>query len=125
MAVGLATGMGYIGYAVLFTVCIGAASLLLSLIRPSSHRPAERNLKITIPEDLDYNGIFDDLFAEYTLDSFLETVRLTNLGSLYELQYRIRMKDPAREKEFLDKIRVRNGNLNIVCGRVPTASYEL
>lgn len=125
MAVGLATGMGYIGYACLFTAVISAASLLLTLIRPSENRPAERSLKITIPETLDYSGIFDDLFAKYTLESSLETVKLTNLGSLYELHYRIRMKDPAQEKNMLDQIRVRNGNLNIVCGRVPLTSYEL
>lgn len=125
MATGLATGMGYIGYAVLFTAVIAAASLLLSLIHPAGNRPAERRLKITIPENLDYNGIFDDLFSEYTQSAILETVRVTNLGSLYELQYQIRIKDPAREKEFLDKIRVRNGNLNIVCGRIPVASMEL
>lgn len=125
MAVGLATGMGYIGYAVLFTAVISAASLLLTLIKPSGGRPAERTLKITIPETLDYNGIFDDLFNEYTYGSELETVKLTNMGSLYELQYRIRIKNPEREKEFLDKIRVRNGNLNIVCGRVPLASEQL
>ncbi|MBD5559281.1 MAG: DUF4956 domain-containing protein, partial [Clostridia bacterium] len=82
MAVGLATGMGYIGYACIFTAVIGAASMLLTLIRPSNSRPAERSLKITIPETLDYNGIFDDLFATYTLDAALETVKLTNLGSL-------------------------------------------
>lgn len=125
MAVGLATGMGYLSYAVLFTAVIGVASLLLSSMRPSANRPAERQLKITIPENLDYNGIFDDLFEQYTLFSELETVKLTNLGSLYELKYRIRIKDPAQEKEFIDKIRVRNGNLNIVCGRVPVTSEAL
>lgn len=125
MAAGLATGMGYIGYALLFTAVIAVVSLALSLIRPSSHRPADRNLRITIPETLDYNGIFDDLFEQYTQDAVLEQVKLTNLGSLYELRYRIRMKDPTQEKEMLDKIRVRNGNLNITCGQVATASTEL
>lgn len=125
MAVGLATGMGYIGYACIFTAVICAAMMLLSLLRPGSGRPAERSLKITIPETLDYNGVFDDIFQTYTLESALETVKLTNLGSLYELHYRIRMKDPTQEKAMLDQIRVRNGNLNIVCGRVPLTSYEL
>lgn len=125
MATGLATGMGYLGYAVLFTAVICAASLLLTLIQPGTHRPAERRLKVTIPEDLDYNGIFDDLFREFTSFSSLENVRVTNLGSLYELEYRIRLRDSAREKEMLDKIRVRNGNLNISCGRVPAGSIEL
>lgn len=125
MAVGLATGMGYVGYACLFTAVISVASILLTALRPNASRPADRSLKITIPENLDYNGIFDDLFAEYTLSASLETVKLTNLGSLYELHYRIRMKNPTQEKALLDKIRVRNGNLNIVCGRVPLTSYEL
>lgn len=125
MAAGLATGMGYLGYAFIFTAIIGAAFLLLSLIRPSVHRPAERTLRVTIPETLEYNGIFDDLFEHYTTHSELQTVKLTDLGSLYELRYQIRMKDPALEKELLDQIRVRNGNLNITCGQIATASTEL
>lgn len=125
MAAGLATGIGYLGYAFIFTAIIGAAFLLLSLIRPSVHRPAERTLRVTIPETLEYNGIFDDLFEHYTTHSELQTVKLTDLGSLYELRYQIRMKDPALEKELLDQIRVRNGNLNITCGQIATASTEL
>lgn len=125
MAVGLATGMGYIGFAIILTAIIGVASLILSVVKIDGKRPEEKRLKVTIPEDLDYTGIFDDLFAEYAYESSLETVRTTNLGSLFELQYKIKLKDSAREKEFLDKIRCRNGNLNIVCGKLPSGSFEL
>jgi len=125
MAVGLATGMGYLGFAVILTGIIGAASLILSAVKFDSNRPEDKRLKVTIPEDLDYTGIFDDLFAKYTCGASLESVRTTNLGSLYELQYQIKLKDPLKEKEFLDQIRCRNGNLNIVCGKLPTGSFEL
>ena len=125
MATGLATGMGYLGYALMFTVIICAASLIMTWVNPPGNRPAERLLKVTIPEDLDYTGIFDDLFDEFTSQHSLETVRLTNLGSLYELHYRIRLRDQSREKALLDQIRIRNGNLNITCGRIPAGSMEL
>ncbi|HBU11196.1 MAG TPA: DUF4956 domain-containing protein [Clostridiales bacterium] len=125
MAIGLATGMGYLVFAAVLTGIIGAASLVLSGVKWIGGKVEEKRLKVTIPEDLDYTGIFDDLFKEYAYDASLESVRTTNLGSLYELQYRVTLKDNVKEKEFLDKVRCRNGNLNIVCGKLPTNSYEL
>ena len=82
----------------------------------SRHR-ASRTLKITIPENLDYEGLFDDLFAQYTRSHELTRVRTTNMGTLYELSYAIELKSPDKTKEFIDAIRCRNGNLNISCGR--------
>ncbi len=125
MAIGLATGMGYIGVAAIFLVMYSVFSLLLTLIRFGEGSPLEKELKITIPESLDYNGIFDDLFDEYTKRADLIRVKTTNMGSLYELTYNIIIPDLKREKEFIDKIRCRNGNLNIVCGRVPMSKEEL
>lgn len=118
MAIGLATGMGYLLYAVLFFALVGAAMLLLSCCRFGEPGAGEQELKVTIPENLDYNGLFDDLFAEYAAHCELLKVKTTNMGSLFELCYRIRISDRKREKEFLDQLRCRNGNLPIVLGRL-------
>lgn len=84
----------------------------------------ERELKVTIPENLDYQGIFDDLFVTYTRRAQMMRVRTVNMGSLYELQYHIELKD-EKKKEFLDQVRCRNGNLGVVCGHIPTGKDEL
>ena len=118
MAIGLATGMGYVWLAALFFVTVGAVLLLLTLVKFGETGAYERNLKITIPENLDYDGLFDDLFERYTKKAELLQVKTTNMGTLYELQYRVTLKDPVVPKGFMDEIRCRNGNLNIVCGRV-------
>ena len=117
MAVGLAAGMGYLILAVLFFLIIAIAMLLLTASGFGDSERAERLLKITIPEDLDYDGLFDDLFQIYTKRTSLEKVKTSNLGTLYELQYRITLREDRVPKEFLDAIRCRNGNLNIVCAK--------
>ena len=116
-AIGLACGMGYVGVAALFFVVMGAFVLLLSLLRMGEVSSSYRHLKITIPETLEYDGLFDDLFAKYTTRHELEKVKTTNMGTLYELSYDIYLKDGEVKKEFIDAIRCRNGNLNISCGR--------
>lgn len=118
MAVGLATGMGYVVLAVLFFLVMAAFMLALSALRFGGGSEHERELKITIPETLDYDGLFDDLFQKYTRSAHLERVKTSNMGTLYELQYRVVLKSEPIPKEFLDELRCRNGNLNIVCGRV-------
>lgn len=125
MAVGLAAGMGALGIAAMFLLIVGAANIALSKSPFGEQKKGVKNLKITIPENLDYTEIFDDLFQEYTEKTKLCTVRTTNLGSLYELRYQIVLKDVKREKEFLDELRCRNGNLSIVCGRLPEGKGEL
>ena len=125
MAVGLATGMGYLGFAALFTLMVGAAMLLLNATGFGSPRRTRRELKITIPESLDYEGVFDDLFEKYTARAELERVRTTNMGSLYELCYLVELRGEGISKAFLDELRCRNGNLNITCGRLSTARDEL
>jgi len=125
MAVGLAAGMGYVAYAALFTVVMSAVMLLLATIRFGERDSAVKSLKIVIPEDTDYSHLFDDLFITYAWSATLERVRTTNLGGLYELQYTVKLKDQDKEKEMLDQIRQRNGNLNLTCGRLVTAGGEL
>ncbi len=118
MAIGLATGMGYVILAVLFFVIMAVYTLVLTLVRFGGTKESERELKITIPENLDYDGLFDDLFAKYTSSARLERVKTTNMGTLYELDYRVVLPGEQVPKAFLDELRCRNGNLNIVCGRI-------
>ena len=118
MAIGLATGMGYVTLAVVFFAVLAAAMLLLHAIRFGERDGAERTLKITIPETLDYDGVFDDLFRQYAKKATLEKVKTTNMGTLFELQYSIVLQTTEIPKAFLDELRVRNGNLNITCSKV-------
>ncbi len=120
MAIGLATGMGYVALAAIVFVVVATVMLLLTALNFGGSHSFERTLKITIPENLDYDGLFDDIFEKYTRTHELVKVRTTNMGTLYELQYRIILKGEQPPKAFIDDIRCRNGNLNIVCGRVNT-----
>ena len=120
MAIGLATGMGYVTLAVLFFAIIGVFMIVLNLIKFGDGDENERTLKITIPENLDYDGIFDDLFTLYTKKATLEKVKTSNMGTLYELEYSIILKSNEIPKQFIDEIRCRNGNLNITCSKVGT-----
>lgn len=117
MAIGLATGMGYVGLAALLFLILAGAMLALTALRFGQKEDAGRILKITIPEDLDYDGLFDDLFERYTTAHTLEKVKTTNMGTLYELRYRITLRQEPVSKVLLDELRCRNGNLNITCCR--------
>ena len=126
MGTGLITGMGYIGYSFLFALILGLAFILftrLGLVRMKPCR--EKILRITIPEDLDYNELFDDLFEKYTTHSDTISVKTSNMGSMFKLTYNITLKDPANEKEFIDALRCRNGNLEISISKQTTGSNEL
>lgn len=125
VAIGLATGMGYIGVALLLAAAIGGASLFLVTLRFGDQDANNRRLRITMPEDLDYNEVFNDVFAEFATHVELKKVRTTNLGSMFELQYEVTLRDAAQEKRFIDELRVRNGNLNILLSRTPGNSEEL
>ena len=116
-AIGLATGMGYVAIAAVFFVIIAVFTLLLTAAGFGAGASEERELKITIPEDLDYDGLFDDLFGKNTRSAELERVKTTNMGTLYELRYKVVLLDTHSTKAFLDELRTRNGNLNIVCGK--------
>jgi len=117
MTVGLACGMGYIGLAILATVVVCGISLIRTCL-PGGKTGMDRDLKITIPEDMDYSDLFDDLFDRYTTQHTLTSVKTANMGSLFNLKYRIRLKDGKQEKAFLDALRCRNGNLEIACSHV-------
>lgn len=117
MAIGLATGMGYLLLAAIVFVLVSAVLVLLITLRIGETRTGQRTLKITIPENLDYEGLFDDLLATYTRTHSLVRVRTCNMGTLYELEYRVTLPGDRIPKEFLDAIRCRNGNLTVSCGR--------
>lgn len=115
MGTGLIAGMGYLTYAVLFTIILCGVLFLYTASGFGDTRGpnAEKILRITIPEDLDYTGVFDDLMDEYTKRREIADVKTTNMGSLFRLTYYIRLKETDKEKEFIDKLRCRNGNLEI------------
>jgi hypothetical protein len=114
MAVGLSVGLGYLTLGIVVAVVIGAVIVLVSKLGIGIPKQKEKRLRITIPEDMNYQGAFDDLFQKYTSYYEMQKVKTTNLGTLYELSYDIVMKDTGVEKEFLDAIRCRNGNLGIM-----------
>ena len=116
MATGLACGVGYILFAVVFCVSIGAVYFLLNRFGYAVKKTQTKQLTITIPENLNYQGAFDDLFEEYTKSAMLEKVKTTNLGTLYELTYAVELKEDVNEKLLIDSLRCRNGNLNISLG---------
>ncbi len=124
MVIGLATGMGYVTYAAIITVIISLGMILLSKSKFGEKKGVSKDLKITIPENIDYTQIFDDVFEKYTKKSILQKVKTTNMGSMYELKYSVEMNNEKQEKEFIDELRCRNGNLTIVCGR-PEEKDEL
>uniref|UniRef100_UPI003593DF5F DUF4956 domain-containing protein n=1 Tax=Herbivorax sp. ANBcel31 TaxID=3069754 RepID=UPI003593DF5F len=111
---GLACGVGLMSHAVLFTALICAFMYVLSVTNFGDKKTYVKQLKIVIPEDLDYQGVFDEVLLEYTSSYELKRVKTTDLGTLFELAYVVTMKEDANEKEFLDELRCRNGNLNIV-----------
>lgn len=125
MAIGLATGMGYLTFALLATVIVGLIFVILYKTSFGEVKQDEKELRITIPENLDYTEIFDDLFETYTTEYALDKVKTTNLGSMYELHYHIILKDQTKEKNFIDDLRCRNGNLTIICSRVSSRKEEL
>ena len=116
MAMGLALGMGYVGLAAIFFLLVAVLTLALTSIGFGSAPAKEKELKITIPENFDYNGLFDDIFEKYTKHSRLAKVRTTNMGTLYELTYDVQLADGTVPKAFIDEIRTRNGNLGITIG---------
>lgn len=117
MAVGLVSGIGYIYFAAIITVLIGAVLLVGSKLDIGTEKSRNKRLKITIPEDLDYAGCFEDIFEKYTKKAKLIKVKTANMGMLYELTYEISLINADNEKAMIDDLRVRNGNLTIVCER--------
>lgn len=124
MGTGLVMGMGYVGYAVLFTILTGLAVLVFAGLASESRRNLKKNLKITIPEDLNYSDVFDEVLEKYTKSYRLKQVKTSNMGSLFKLSYEIVLKDSSTEKEFIDNLRTRNGNLEISVSEHQTQSAD-
>ncbi len=112
MAAGLAVGTGYIGVCGLLTV-IGALIIAVLSTVGVHTEGAQKELRIVIPENIDYEGIFDEIFEEYTKSHTLIGVKTANMGSLFKLKYKIILKPNKSEKQFIDALRIRNGNLEI------------
>ena len=115
MASGVAFGMGYVAYGVLALLGLGLLYLALSSSKLFDHASLqeEKMLLITIPESLEYSGVFDEIFARYLIAAERVGVKTTGMGSMFRLSYRVRLKDPAEEKALIDELRIRNGNLEI------------
>ncbi len=115
MGAGIAFGMGYLTYGVIIMLCLAVVYLLLSKVPLFEHRSmaTDQLLRITIPEALEYNGVFDETFAHYLLKVENAGVKTTGMGSMFRLSYKIQMKDPSEEKAFIDELRTKNGNLEI------------
>ncbi len=127
MGAGLICGMGYLGFAVLFTVIMCIVFTLYNRLDFGAKRNAAtfKTITIMMPEDLDYSEVFDDVFKEYTVQYDLVRVKTTNMGSLFKLTYNIILKNPEKEKKMLDVLRQRNGNLEITVSKQETAVSEL
>lgn len=124
MAAGLACGLGYVTFAAAFTAVMLLLLILISAFGFADRNVGRKQLKIVIPESLNYNSVFDDLFDKYTSENRLNKVKTTNMGTMYELTYEIRLKNDDAEKDFIDELRVRNGNLNISVGIMPENSVS-
>ena len=127
MGAGLIAGMGYLGFAVLFTVVMCMMFVLYTRLDFGTKKNSQifKTFTITIPEDLDYSGIFDDIFSEFTTSHDLVRVKSTNMGSMFKLTYNVMLRDVTREKDMIDKIRCRNGNLEIAVSKQETIGTEL
>lgn len=125
MAIGLATGMGYLSFAVAFTMIMGLANLLLVLSPFGSPRQSSKILRITVPEDLAFEGVFDETLRSFATEFELQQVQTTNMGSLYQLEYRVRLREKGREKDPIDQLRCLNGNLRITLGYAASSKESL
>ena len=125
-ALGLLCGMGYLGYAALFAVIIGVVMICFSAFRVGSRSTEDTKvLRITIPEDLNYSEVFDEPLEKYTSRYEMTSVKTTNMGSMFKLTYDINLIDPKKEKDLIDELRVRNGNLEISIMRQECGINEL
>lgn len=127
MGAGLISGMGYIGYSLLFTIIMCAVFMLYNGIEFGSKKNAAayKTISVTIPENLDYTDVFEDVFEAYTRSCELVNVKTTNMGSMFRLTYDVVLKDLSMEKEMIDSIRCRNGNLEIMISRQAAMPVEL
>lgn len=127
MGAGLIIGMGYLAYGLLFAVLMCLISMVYNRLDLGTKKNAAiyKTVTVTIPEDLDYSQVFDGIFSEHTKSYELVRVKTVNMGSLFRLTYDVVLKDPSREKEMIDAMRCRNGNLEITVSRQDTMVTEL
>lgn len=125
MGAGLGVGLGYLGFAVLFSLFMSSVNILLSTSTFGDPKKTHRTLIITMPEHLDYQTAFEEPFDEFTSEAHLIAVKSTNMGSLFKLTYDIELSSSYEEKEFIDQLRCRNGNLEISMTKQTTTSTEL
>lgn len=123
MTAGLACAAGYVAIAILFSIILCVALIILARLPMRSERELE--LRITIPETLNFSEAFEDLFGQYTKRHELASVKTSNMGSLYKLLYKIELKDGGTSKEFIDQLRCRNGNLEITLADTSERNEEL
>ncbi|MBQ1477505.1 MAG: DUF4956 domain-containing protein [Erysipelotrichaceae bacterium] len=125
VAVGLCCGMGYVAIAAVLTLLVLAVLTVLTKVNYGGNDEKQRTLKITIPESLNYEESFKDILENYTVNCELVNVKTASLGSLYKLEYLVTLKDLSLQKEMIDEIRVRNGNLEVSLGKAAAAKGEL
>lgn len=127
MASGLAFGMGYLGYGLVFLIASGALLLVFEVFKVWDRKPAlcEKNVRITLPEDLDYTTIFNDIFEKYAVKYHLVKMKTTNMGSMFRVDYAVTLKNIANEKPMVDEIRTRNGNLEVIVQKTDYNASEL
>ena len=124
MGAGLAAGMGYLGYAVLFALLLGGVCMVLTALRWGADGRS-RTLHITIPEDLDYEGVFEPVLARYASHYSLRQVKTASMGSLFRMTYDLTLRERGTEKQLMDELRLRNGNLEISIGHQETEAGGL
>lgn len=120
IAAGLSCGVGLYGYGIIFVILLCAVMLCVEKFHLMGGKHIRKTLKITIPEDLNYEGVFDDILKKYTYSSSLDKIRTTDLGSLFELIYTVSIKRGQNEQEMLNELRCRNGNLTIILTLAPS-----
>ena len=113
MVMGTVCGVGFIGYAFLIFAIMAAVLIIFNLINFAAPKTQDMTLKVTIPENLNYNGLFDNVFEKYTTSYLLRRVKTTDFGTLFDLVYSVRVRTDADQKKFIDDIRALNGNLNV------------
>jgi len=114
MTIGLATGMGQLVFASIITVLVSILIIILSKTKFGDNKGSTKILKITIPDNLDYTNVFDNIFKKYVMNQELLQVKTINMGSMFELSYKIKLKTEINEKKFIDELRIKNGNLKII-----------
>lgn len=125
MAIGLALGMGYVVFSIIVTIIVAILMIIISKVTDNMTKNVQRKLKIEIPENLDYEEVFTGLLKKYTDKYELIKVKTTNMGSMYELHYIVNLKDGIKEKEFMDQIRIKNGNMLVLLERLQVNEEEL